>query len=85
MTTLADLKIKYANKPVTLAAINRAIADHTDQAEAVVVSGMSSTAPQSNLAHRAKDLRWDKWTHYNGARAGQHLNDGYHNIMVRVG
>ena len=84
MTTLAELKTKYTNKPVTLAAINRAIADHGENAEAVIVGGMSSTAPQSNLAHRAKSLGWDKWTHYSGARAGRHLNDGYYNVMVKL-
>lgn len=84
MTTLNDLKIKYAGKPVTSDAINRAIADYTDQAEAVMISGMSSTAPQSNLARYAKKSGWTRWTHYNGARAGRNWNDGYYNVMVKL-
>ena len=84
MTTLSELKVKFANKPVTLAAINQAISDNGADAEAAIVKGMASVAPQSNIAHFVKRVGWERWTRYAGARAGRHANDGYYNIIVKL-
>lgn len=82
--TLADIKIKYANKPKTLAAVNRAITDHGAGAEAIVSRGLPSTNVRSNLAKAAKAAGFGHYDYYVGARAGKHANDGNYNIIVKT-
>lgn len=84
MTTLADLKIKYASKPVTLAAITRAIQDHGETAEAVISQGLPSTNPRSNLAKRTTAEGYKTYNYYVGARAGKYANDGNYNVIVKT-
>jgi hypothetical protein len=85
MTTLADLKSKYSNKPVTLAAIDKAISDHGENAEAVMSSGLPSTSSKSsNMVKAAQSAGFDKWAYYCGARAGKNRNDGYYNVIVKI-
>lgn len=84
MTTLADLKVRFANKPVTLAAIERAIKEHGTDAEAVMSQGLPSTNVRSNLAKRAAREGYTNYTYYIGARAGKHANDGNYNVIVKL-
>lgn len=84
MTTLAELRTKYANKPVTLAAIERAIKAHGETTEAVISQGLPSTNPRSNLAKRAALEGYKSYTYYVGARAGKHANDGNYNVIVKT-
>lgn len=84
MTTLADLKIRYAKSPKTLAAVNAAIKDHGENAEAVMAQGLPSTNVRSNLYKRAVSAGFRHWAYYVGARAGKHANDGNYNVIVKT-
>jgi hypothetical protein len=84
MTTLAEIRTKYTNKPKTLAAIDEAIKEHGENAEAVMTRGLPSTKKQSNMWKRADGEGYKTWTYYVGARAGQHANDGYYSVIVKT-
>ena len=85
MATLSELKNKYSNKPVTLAAIENAIAEHGENAEAAISQGLPSTSSKSsNMVKAAQSAGFNEWTYYCGARAGKNRNDGYYNVIVKI-
>lgn len=84
ITTLANLKIKYAKAPKMIEAIDQAIKAHGEAAEAMVISGLPSTNSRSNLSHITRNAGWITYQYYLGARAGRQANDGYKMIVVRM-
>lgn len=84
MSTLSELRTKYAKSPKTLAAINAAIRDHGENAEAVMSQGLPSNNVRSNLYKQAVRVGFAQWSYYVGARAGKNANDGNYNVIVKT-
>jgi len=84
MATLSELKTAYAKRPVTLGAIEKAIAIYGAAAEAVVSKGLPSTNVRSNLHKCAKREGYKSYEYFVGARAGKNANDGNYNVIVKL-
>lgn len=84
MTTLADLKIKYAKSPKTLAAINAAIAQYGASAEATTTAGLPSTTNKASNMHRdATRAGFAKWDYFLGAHR-QRGTQGWITVIVKI-